>query len=284
MSEHEGGYAGNGRARGPALVPCASGGRGPMGAGGLQIGKRTLVEAVSGGAPHRPGMAGSPPQGADTGAPGADEEARPTLPDGVDYQPLGGGPSLLVRRRWLESDPQWQPGRPSIAPARARELLEHLLTVGVIAWATSEAIARAAKDTQITTSGTGDVVRLHWSAALYGYIGLPTGAPAAVTIVGDAAVVAVSAPDVEVEPGTQIPLAAAQLRALLRALEGATGMAAPPDIAQILDALGAARRVIALGGHGVFTSNLDRATLETLFGRQQVEAWREARRSVGTRA
>src|SRR5689334_1616878 len=106
MSEHEGGYAGHGRARGPALVPGASGGRGPMGAGGLQIGKRTRVEAVSGGAPRRPEMAGSP---------GADEEARPTLPDGVDYQPLGGGPSLLVRRRWLESDPQWQPGRPSIA-------------------------------------------------------------------------------------------------------------------------------------------------------------------------
>ncbi|HWU91587.1 MAG TPA: hypothetical protein VN253_30175, partial [Kofleriaceae bacterium] len=163
---------------------------------------------------------------------------------------------------------------------RARELLEHLRAIGVIGWATPEAIARAAKETRITTSSTSDVVRLHWTAALYGHIGLPPGAPAAVTVVGTTAVVAVSAPGVEAEPGTKIALGAEQLRALLRALESRTGMVTLPELQRGLDQLGGKKAFTAIGGHDVFTIEVDRPALEAMFGAPQVAAWADARRSA----
>jgi hypothetical protein len=146
MSEQQGSRHAGAHAPRPGLA-----GRAPAGA--TAVGKRTLTEGL------RPAAGASRPE--EQG-----EKERPSLPDGVDYQALGGGTSMRVRRRWLESDPAWQPGQTSIAPARARELLEHLRATGVIGWATPEAIERAAQDTQLTTGGPGDVVRLRWTAAL----------------------------------------------------------------------------------------------------------------------
>ena len=229
---------------------------------------RVLGEAPKPRSPTPSAPAPAPPSPRATSA--------PTLPDGVNYQHMGGGLSLWVRRAWLASDPQWRSGQPSVAPTRARELLEHLRAIGVIGWATPEAITAAAADTKISTSGAGDVVRLHWSAELYGHIGLPPGAPAAVTIVGSAALVAVSAPDVDTAPGTRLRLGAAHLHALIRALEERTGMTALSELGAAIGQLGGTPAFTATGWRGVFTIRVDEQALEAIFGRPQIDAWREA--------
>lgn len=209
---------------------------------------------------------------------------RSSLPAGVDYQHVG-GLALRVRRSWLESDPGWRAkATRSLAPTRARTLLEELRAKGAIGWATPEAIGRAASSIAITTAGATEVVVVQWDAQLYNVIGLPPGAMFGVTVRGSSAIMTVASAELDVPSGRQVPLGAAQLHAFVAALTEGLGLTPLPDTESLLERLGAAKTVKAYGGKGLFTITADRDTLVGIFGEDQIAWWEGDRKEQAAKA
>ncbi len=208
-----------------------------------------------------PGAGGAPPK-----------EPADELPPDRDYQRLAGSMSFLVRRSWLESEPEPRAGgNGTITPTRTRTLLDELVRAGLLGWARPDRLTLAANRLVLLGAGAGQaVVRVSMGAGVYNIIGLPPGTGAMVSRRQGGLELTVQAEGLEAD-GVEVPLDATQLGDALDAVERFTGLAIPT-----------ARRsdivINARGGTGTFNLFLSAANMADLVG---ADAWRAYRERDG---
>jgi len=203
----------------------------------------------------------------------------PELPVGVPYRWIPGTYAVLVRRTWLTSAPDFQEGATWIVPSRSRELLLHLRSAGMLSWAPSDVLARAAERLAIRP-GKGEVFTVHLGVSVFDTVGLPPGTQALVGRQGDGLEAVTAVPDVAGEAEDSFPLSAAHKQQLFDALERYTGMPIDPGIRSLI----VASPLTGTLGAGTTHFVLDRAGCDEWFGADAYAAWLAKPRQPGFRS
>ena len=221
---------------------------------------RSLAQGATGGVVAAPRFAialTTPAAHGDAKQPSDDE-----LPPGVKYQRVPGTLNFRVRTSWLGTiDHRF----------KIQELLEVLRDDGALSWVTPAQIDAVARATKLGLSGgESATTAVRFGPHIFTYLGLPPGARAMVGVDRKRSLtVTVTAPGVDLPPGTALTLDPPQFRLVVDALSAFCQLAPTADGASAIDVVARTGQ----GGPGVVTFTATEAQLGALFGPEPLAAW-----------